>query len=83
MRAYLSIAEAAEILAVSPKTIRRRIDGGGLPAFRDGRLIRIKRADLDEYVARMSITPANADAVVAGTAPMRMRRRARYLPVNG
>lgn len=43
----LSIAQAAEILGLSTKTIRRRIATGDLPAYRSRRMIRVKTADLD------------------------------------
>lgn len=46
---YVSIATAADILACSTKTIRRKIASGELPARRIGtRLIRIDAADLAE-----------------------------------
>jgi len=44
---YVSIQAAADILACSTKTIRRKIAAGELPARRIGtRLIRIDAADL-------------------------------------
>lgn len=44
---YVSIATAADILACSTKTIRRKIASGELPARRIGtRLIRIDATDL-------------------------------------
>lgn len=44
---YLSPAEVAEVLGVSVNTIKRRIYDGDLPAYRLGRQLRVKRADLD------------------------------------
>lgn len=46
-RPALSIQDAAHELGVSPKTIRRRIADGTVPAFRVGRQIRIRPADLE------------------------------------
>ena len=45
---YLSVAQAARILAVDPRTIRREVESGRLPALRLGRrgLIRIHPDDL-------------------------------------
>lgn len=43
----LSLKEAADRVGVSVKTIRRRIADGQLPAYRTGRILRIKRADLE------------------------------------
>ena len=34
---YLSLEEAAEVLSVSTKTIRRRISDGTIPAYQCGR----------------------------------------------
>lgn len=42
--------EAAEVLGVSLKTVRRRIETGALPAVRDGRLIRVHPNDLERYI---------------------------------
>lgn len=45
---YLSVAQAAKILAVDPRTVRREVESGRLPALRLGRrgLIRIHPDDL-------------------------------------
>ena len=42
----LSIADAADALNINPKTVRRAIAEGRLPAYRVGKLIRLRRADL-------------------------------------
>ncbi len=45
---YLSLEEAAEVMSLSVKTIRRRIADGTIPAYQCGRRpIRIRRDDLD------------------------------------
>lgn len=45
---YVSLADAAEILGQSVKTLRRRIAAGTLPAYRFGpRSIRVKLEDLE------------------------------------
>lgn len=50
----MSIAQAAELLGLSTKTIRRRIATGDLPAYRAGRrVIRVKGADLDRQFRRI------------------------------
>lgn len=54
MRRRMSIAEAAQHLSVSTKTIRRMIADGRLPAYRVGaQLIRIDPADLDRLLRRI------------------------------
>ena len=44
---YVSLAEASELMSVSVKTVRRRIADGTLPAYRCGRVIRVRIEDLD------------------------------------
>lgn len=47
----LSVADAAAILSVSPKTVRRMIVRGVLLTCRVGRLVRIQRTELERYIA--------------------------------
>ncbi len=52
----LTLQDACAILAISIKTLRRRIGAGELPVIRDGRIIRVHPNDLDRYVtARRSL----------------------------
>jgi len=51
---YLSIAEVALMLGVSPATVRRKIEAGDLPAVRlggPGFAVRIPRAGLEAWLA--------------------------------
>ena len=41
----LTVATMANFMHVSEQTILNRIKAGALPAFRDGKLIRIRRSD--------------------------------------
>lgn len=51
---YVSLEEAAEILSVSTKTIRRRISDGTIPAYHCGRRpIRIRLEDLEGALRRI------------------------------
>jgi len=51
---YLSLTEAADLMSVSVKTLRRRIADGTLPAYRCGRrVIRIRLDDLDHVFQRV------------------------------
>ena len=52
---YLSIDEAAQVMSVNPKTIRRRINTGALPAYLYGR--RNLRVRLDELEATLHRLP--------------------------
>lgn len=75
MRQHVSIAQAAQLLAVSPKTVRRRISTGELPAYRSGRIVRIAVADLDAHVRARTVAPSDAMDMLDGTGPIRLRRR--------
>lgn len=48
---YLSPAAAAELAEVAPGTIRRWIRAGHLKAHHAGRAVRIKRDDLERFLA--------------------------------
>jgi excisionase family DNA binding protein len=54
---YLSIEEAAEVMSLSTKTIRRRISDGSIPAYRCGRRnIRIRLEDLEAAFRKLPST---------------------------
>jgi excisionase family DNA binding protein len=46
----LSVSAVAIELSVSTKTVRRLIERGVLPCCRVGRLVRIRSADLEQFV---------------------------------
>jgi excisionase family DNA binding protein len=46
-----TIQQTAELLNVSPRTVRRLIESGALPVHRLGRLVRIGDADLAAFLA--------------------------------
>jgi excisionase family DNA binding protein len=47
----LKLPEVAEILSLSLKTLRRRIDAGALTVIRDGRILRVHPNDVERYIA--------------------------------
>lgn len=47
---YLSMHDAAQYAAVSYKTIQRWIKAGILPVVRVGRVLRVKRMDLEKML---------------------------------
>jgi excisionase family DNA binding protein len=49
-RLFVTVKEAADCLAVTPKHIQNAIAKGSLPARKYGRAIRILAADFDEWV---------------------------------
>jgi excisionase family DNA binding protein len=49
-RPLLTVEETAERLRVSPKTVRRFIDGGVVPALRVGGSIRVDEGELEDWL---------------------------------
>ena len=82
----LTLDEAAGVLRVSKKTLRRRIDGGELDVVRDRRLVLVPRASLMAYVARHTVRrPAERrssirSATIAAASPT--RRSVTFAPRN-
>lgn len=51
---YVSLEEAADMLSVSTRTIRRRISDGSLPGYRCGRrYIRVRLDELESTLRRI------------------------------
>jgi excisionase family DNA binding protein len=65
-RRYITIAEAAEYLQISDRTVRRLISDGELTGYRMGRSSRTIRVDLNEIDEQL-MRPMNA--------PPRARKR--------
>ncbi|MDP9388179.1 MAG: helix-turn-helix domain-containing protein [Actinomycetota bacterium] len=49
----LSLEDAADVLNVSPSTVKRLVRAGELPAVKVARTTRVRRSDLDAYVAAL------------------------------
>ena len=67
-RRYITVAEAAEHLQISEKTVRRLIADGELNGYRMGRSGRVIRVDLNEIDEQL-MRPLNE--------PLRSRRKRR------
>jgi excisionase family DNA binding protein len=50
----LTLPEAAELLNVSTRTVRRQIDDGLLPTVRIGGAVRIRPDDLRSFIGKMT-----------------------------
>lgn len=80
---WLGTAAAAELLGVQSRTLYRFIDEGRLPAYRFGRVIRLMRVDVDEFILSCRITPGtlgdgagqsnDADSAIVTTSIERVR----------
>ncbi len=64
---WLGTREAARQLGITTRTLYRLIDGGDLPAYKFGRVIRLKQAEVDAFVERARITPGDLEHLYAGS----------------
>ena len=58
---WLSTAEAAKRLGITPRTLYRIIDEGQLPAYKFGRVIRVKEGDVEAFVEASRIRPGSLE----------------------
>jgi len=58
---WLSTQEAAKRLGITPRTLYRFIDHGELPAYRLGRVIRLKQEDVDRFIEASRIEPGSLE----------------------
>ena len=54
---WLGTTEAAERLGVVPRTLYRMIDEGQIPAYKMGRVLRLKESDLDAFLETTRVQP--------------------------
>jgi excisionase family DNA binding protein len=59
---WLNTAETARRLGVTPRTLYRFIDDGQLPAYRFGRVIRLKETEVEEFIDNCRIQPGTLDS---------------------
>ena len=58
---WLSTAEAANRLGITPRTLYRFIDEGQIAGYRFGRVIRLKQDDVDLFIEASRITPGTLE----------------------
>jgi len=58
---WLSTAEAAKRLGITPRTLYRFIDQGDIPAYRFGRVIRLKEDEVDRFIETCRIEPGTLE----------------------
>lgn len=58
---WLSTAESARRLGITPRTLYRFIDEGQLPAYRFGRVIRLKEDEVDAFIESCRIEPGTLE----------------------
>ena len=69
-KAWLSTNEAAEAIGgITKPTLYRLINNGELTAFRVGRVLRVHRDDIANFLERNQIQPGTLDHLMARGAP--------------
>jgi excisionase family DNA binding protein len=58
---WMGTREACDRLGVTLRTLYRFIDEGQLPAYKMGRVIRVKGSDVDDFIERMRIAPGTLE----------------------
>lgn len=58
---WMGTQEAARYLGITPRTLYRFINDGSVPAFKMGRVIRLKQTDLDAFVESTRIAPGSLE----------------------
>ena len=65
---WLGTAEAARYLGITPRTLYRLIDEGQIAAYKFGRVIRLKQADVDAFIEGSRIAPGSLEHLYPETA---------------
>lgn len=58
---WLSTADAAKYLGITPRTLYRFIDEGQIAGYRFGRVIRLKQTDVDAFIDSSKIAPGTLE----------------------
>lgn len=68
---WLSTQDAARRLGITPRTLYRFIDLGDLPAYRLGRVIRLKADDVAAFIEAARIEPGTLEHLYPDTSAKR------------
>lgn len=66
---WMSTADAAKRLGITPRTLYRFIDEGQLPAYRFGRVIRLKQREVDSFIDTCKIQPGTLEHLYPDASP--------------
>ncbi len=58
---WLNTVESARRLGITPRTLYRFIDDGKIPAYRFGRVIRLKESEVADFIESCRIQPGTLD----------------------
>ena len=67
---FLTPQEVSEVLRVSIYTVRRWINGGQLPAYKLGRVWRIRNTDFDTWLRQRSTSRSTGTEIPPDRGPM-------------
>jgi len=56
---WLGTPEAAERLGITQRTLYRLIDEGQIPAYKMGRVLRVKATDLEVFLDQSRVAPGS------------------------
>jgi len=59
--AWMSTQEAARRLGITTRTLYRFVDEGQLPAYKMGRVFRLKQADVDAFIEQSRVQPGSLE----------------------
>lgn len=67
---WLNTETAAKRLGITTRTLYRFINEGGLPAYRMGRVIRVKQTDVDAFIESSRIEPGTLSHLYPDPVPI-------------
>ena len=67
---WLNTETAAKRLGITTRTLYRFINEGGLPAYRMGRVIRVKQTDVDDFIESSRIEPGTLGHLYPDPVPL-------------
>jgi excisionase family DNA binding protein len=58
---WMGTAEAARRMGITARTLYKFIDEGSLPAYKFGRVIRLKQSDVDAFIEAQRVAPGSLE----------------------
>ncbi len=58
---WLSTRKAADRMGITTRTLYRFIDHGDVPAYRFGRVIRLRLSDVDDFIEQCRVEPGSLE----------------------
>lgn len=65
--AWMGTTAAARYLGITTRTLYRLVDRGEVPAYALGRVYRLRRRDLDTYLASVRVVPGTLGHLYGAT----------------